>query len=181
MADEHNILPTHKPRQKKIAGRKIGMPPLDYHQIRLLPSDITRRPHDVERIRCVKQILCALYFEAVIAVIPLFLMKKEFGVLHFIGDHLHIVPFCQLSTHESRIVGNTAFVRVYRPDEDDLLIFSHTVSCHFHFSIYSENIILYIDCKYLYTKSCLFASASLSSFPATAYVPFMLQYGKPIN
>lgn len=109
------------------------MPPLDYHQIRLLSSDIARRPHDVKRIRRVKQILCALYFEAVIAVIPLFLMKQEFGVLHFIGDHLHIVPFCQLSTHESRVVGDTAFVGVYRPNHNDF--FTHMFPlCSSHFT-----------------------------------------------
>lgn len=116
MADKDNILPAHKPREEKIAGRKIRMPPLDHHQIRLFPSDIARRPHNVERIRRMEQVLRALYFETVIAVIPLFFMKEELWVLHLIGDHLHIMPFRKLPAHESRVVGDTAFVGVYGSD-----------------------------------------------------------------
>lgn len=57
-----------------------------------------------------EQVLCAHYFEAVIAGIPLLLMKEEFRVLHLIRNHLHIVPFCQLPAHESRVAGDATLV-----------------------------------------------------------------------
>ena len=68
MADKRNILPAHKARQKKIAGRKIGMPPLNHHHIRLFAPDIARCSHDIERIRRMEPVLRILYFETVVTV-----------------------------------------------------------------------------------------------------------------
>lgn len=148
MTDEHNVLFSHKPCEQKIAGRKIGMPPLNHHQIRFSASDIARRLYNVEGIRRVEQVLRALYFEAVIAVIPLLLVKKEFRVLHLIGNHFHIVPFCQFAVHKSRVVGDSAFVRVYWADEDDFFTSIHHIFAILYILIYSENITLHITCKY---------------------------------
>ena len=96
MADKRNILPAHKVRQEKIAGRKIRMPPLNHHHIRLFAPDIARCSHDIERIRRMEPVLRILYFETVVTVVPLFLVKKKFRILHLVGDHLHIVPLRQL-------------------------------------------------------------------------------------
>lgn len=116
MADKYDILLPHKARQKVITGRKIGVPPLDQYHIRLLTPDIVRRPYDIKRICRMEHVFCTLYLKTVIAVVPLFFMKKKFRVLHLVGDHLHSMPFRQLSVHESCVVGYTAFIRIDRSD-----------------------------------------------------------------
>lgn len=123
MADKRNILPAHKARQEKVAGCKIGMPPLNHHHIRLFAPDISRCSHDIERIRRMEPVLRILYFETVVTVVPLFLVKKKFRILHLVGDHLHIVPLRQLPVHETRVMRYTALVGIYRADQDDF--FSH--------------------------------------------------------
>lgn len=135
MADKGDILFPHKPCQKKIAGGKIRMPPLDHHHVGPFASDIARRFDDIKRVRRVKQVFRLFDLKTVVAVIPLFLMKKEFRVLHLVGDHLHVILFCQLPAHETRVMGYTAFVRIHGADQNN--IFFHFPPSPV-FNLYSE-------------------------------------------
>ena len=121
MANKNDLLPTHKMCQKKIAGRKIRVPPLDHHQIRSLSPDMARCPYHIKRIRRMKHILRIRYLKTVIAIIPLFLVKEEFRILHLIRDHLYIITLCQLPIHESRIVGYPALIWIDRSDQDNFI------------------------------------------------------------
>lgn len=158
MADKRNILPAHKVRQEKIAGRKIRMPPLNHHHIRLFAPDIARCSHDIERIRRMEPVLRILYFETVVTVVPLFLVKKKFRILHLVGDHLHIVPLRQLPAHESCIMRDTSLVGIYRADQDDF--FSHI-------QVIPSKIMLLCYTTH-YRQSCPAAQPVSPKFPITA-------------
>lgn len=105
------------------------MPPLDRHHVGPSASDIARRFDDIKRIRSVKQVFRLFDLKTVIAVIPLFLMKKEFRVLHLVRDHFHFMSFCQLPAHETRVVGYTAFVRIHGADQNDIFFHFSAISC----------------------------------------------------
>ena len=96
MADKQRFYAFQLAQQAPITGRKIGVPPLENHQIRLPCQNLLGAFAPVKWIRRMQNISGALHFKGVVLKILLLFAEENFGILHLKRDHLRFELLSQI-------------------------------------------------------------------------------------
>ena len=94
------------------------MPPLDNDFVGLHFYNIARYLKYIKGIGCIDKETGSFNPEGIIGIVPLFLLKEKFRVLHLIGDHGNIMLFTESTIHKTCIVGYSSLKRIYGADKD---------------------------------------------------------------
>ena len=106
------------------------MPPLNDNQIRIKLIDNSRTFKNIKGIGGIYKILGIIDLKALVILIPLFLLKKNPGILHAVGYGMYLTAFFKGSDKQSRIMGYATLKRIDRTDNDN---FIKRPFCVFHF------------------------------------------------